>query len=292
VNSVRLYLLFAVITLLLVIPGAVLFGFYGTLVGLALAAVALALLYFRSDTQIMKQFDGCRITDTSSWLYRLVAEVTKKARLDAVPEVYLIPIKAPNSFIVGRNARRAKLGLTEGLLETLTKGELEGVIGHELAHIRVSHAILSGIVTGVVTFLLRLTLTRKNQSGYRASRAFDSESQTQTGISHALLSLLIMPVAGAFVQLAITRNREFIADRRGATFTNRFQDLASALQKIQRSSERISSDNHPQLAHLLIYSSFHRPLLSALFSAHPPVSERVAQLEKLASTGGGVEGVF
>ncbi len=291
-NIVRLYILFSVITSLLVIPGAVLVGLYGAIAGLVVAALTIALLYSRADKQIIEQFDGCRITDTSSWVYKLVEDIARKARLGNVPEVYLIPVKAPNSFIVGRSAERAKLGLTEGLLETLTKRELEGVIGHELAHIRDCNARLSGIVTGIVSFLLRLTAAGKKHSGFRVTRAIEINGQTHTGMSQKLLSFLITPLAGAFVQLSITRNREFIADRRGATFTNRFQELASALRKIQLSSERISSDNHPQLAHLLIYSSFHRPFLSALFSAHPPVSERVAQLEKLAATGGGVEGVY
>ncbi len=291
-NIVRLYILFSVVTLLLVVPGAVLVGMYGAIVGLALAALIIIILYSQADRQIIEQFDGCKLTDTSSWVYKLVESVARKARFDTTPEVYLIPVKAPNSFIVGRNASRAKLGLTEGLLETLTKRELEGVIGHELAHIRDCNARLSGIVTGIVSFLLRLASGGKTHSGFHLTRTIEVDGQRHIGISQKLLSTLIIPLAGAFVQLAITRNREFIADRRGATFTNRFQELASALRKIQLSSERISSDNHPQLAHLLIYSSFHRPFLSALFSAHPPISERVAQLEMLASTGGGVEGVY
>lgn len=291
-NNIRLYLVFAAITTALVVPGAALGGAYGVAVGLALACLAVTLLHYRSDSVIMAKFEATKITDTSSWVYKLVADVARKARLESVPEVYLVPVKAPNSFIVGRNPKRAQLGLTEGLLETLTKRELEGVVGHELAHIRDCDAKLSGIVSGVVSALWGLTPAGRNRAGYRVSQAPDVQSEVKAGSFRWLLSLLITPLAAAFVQLAITRNREFIADRRGATFTNRFQELASALQKIQHSSERMGCDNHPHLAHLLIYSSFHRPVLSALFSAHPPVSERVSQLEKLATTGGGVEGVY
>ncbi len=257
-----------------------------------MALLSFVLLYYSADASIMAKFDAHKITDTSSWIYKLVEDIAKKARLESTPEVYLVPVKAPNSFIVGRNSKRAQLGLTEGLLETLTKRELEGVVGHEMAHIRDCDAKLGGIVTGLISALWNLAPEGRRRSGYHSAQSRETDSKWQNGFFRSVLSILTTPLAAAFVQLLIPRNREFLADRRGATFTNRFSELASALRKIQSSTERIASDNHPHLAHLLIYSSFHRPLYSALFGSHPPVAERVAQLEKLALTGGGVEGVY
>ena len=290
-NNIRLYLLFGALGSLIIIPCAALGGFYGALAGLTLAVIAIVYFYMRSDVGIMKKLGARKVTDTSSWTLTLVEEISRKARLGHAPQVYVIPTKAPNACVVGRNANRAQLGLTEGLLETLTKRELEGVVGHELAHIRQCDSKLGGIVSSVVDALMRLTSEGRRLS-YTATSRFVGEPERRSGALRSFASLLVTPVAAAFVQLSITRNREFLADRHGATFTNRFQELASALLKIQRSSERMDSDNFPHLAHLFIYSSFRRPFLSALFSSHPPVSERVAQLEKLASTGGGVEGVY
>ncbi len=265
----------------------ILAGFYGLIFGSLFAVVALAMLYYRSDASLMNRFAGYKVTDTSSRGYKIVARVAKNMRFALVPELYLIPVKAPNSFIIGGNHQVARLGLTEGLLETLTDPELEGVVGHELAHIQEFDSNLGGTVARVASVLWSLTPEGRNHSGYRSSQASDIEDGYQGGPLRFLPRLLIMPLIAAFIQLTMTPEREFVADRRGATFTNRFKELATALLKIQNSTERIFSDNHPHLAHLLIYSNFQGRAVSFLFSAQPSIADRVNKLNELASTGGG-----
>jgi heat shock protein HtpX len=260
---------------------------FGILIG-ALAAITEIILLYKADVRLLKRFNAREITQDK---LAIVDSVRKTARIAGIPtpKLYLCPSKAPNAFTVGITPDSAAIVVTEGLLETLSKEEQEGVVGHEIAHIVNSDVALATILatlTNSVSFIA-------GSSGF-AGR-YNSQTATRRNERHAfigILSTLAAPIGAAMIQMAVSREREFIADRIGAGFNVRYDELAGALEKMHQSVERIDHDNYPHLAHLFVYASFRRKFFSGLFSTHPPVNERVARLRELALTGGGVESVY
>ncbi|MFQ5606500.1 MAG: M48 family metalloprotease [Candidatus Zixiibacteriota bacterium] len=205
------------------------------------------------------------------------------------PRAYIIPSKAPNALATGRNPESAAVAVTEGLLELLSSEQLEGVIGHEIAHIMQRDTLLNAYVSsaaGAIGWLAgSLRFTTLSHAARRSLRGGGA-------LFPIILASALAPVAAALIQFGVSRSREFEADRKGAGYTNNYRELAEALRKIQRSPERIDHDRAPEMAHLFLHSSFNRRLLATLFSTHPPVEERAERLERLALSGGGIEAVY
>lgn len=284
VNSFRVTTLMALLTVVLFAFGFLAGGPRGALFALVVSIAANLFTYYRTGKFALKRLGARKVTGTDSKLYQAVRKVCRSASAPE-PEVYIISSKAPNALAVGRTPASASLAVTEGLLEILNSQELEGVIGHEIAHIMQRDTLLNTFaasLAGAIGWLagsMRFSLL--SQSVRRSVRGGGA-------LFPIIIASALAPVAAAIIQFAISRSREFEADRKGAGYTNNYGALAEALRKIQRSADRLDQDQFPEIAHMFFISGFSRRWLAALFSTHPPVEERIERLERLALTGGGV----
>jgi heat shock protein HtpX len=199
-----------------------------------------------------------------------------------MPKVYVIPSKAPNAFATGRNVNHAAVAATEGLLEMLNDSELEGVIGHELAHI-INKDMLVG--TMAATFAGAIGILA---SMARWSMIFGGYSRDDNRGSNPivlLIAMIVAPIAAMLIQMAISRSREYRADAEGGRITGQYLPLASALEKLHTSPVRMNLDDRPATAHLFIANPLSGKGFASLFSTHPPVEERIKRLQKLAMGG-------
>lgn len=211
-------------------------------------------------------------------IYQILRGLCQKAGLP-LPKVYLIKEKQPNAFATGRNEKRAVIALTEGLLEKLNREEIEGVIGHELSHIKNRDILLSTVIVVLVGFVAILSRM------FFYSTFFGRGRSSRGGNIFALIGLIfaiLAPLAALLIQLAISRKREFLADASSALLTKNPQGLASALEKIAKDKTPLKSAQEAT-AHLYIQNPFKRENLLKLFMTHPPVEERVKALSQLLS---------
>jgi heat shock protein HtpX len=219
-------------------------------------------------------------------LYRIVRELAYRAGLP-MPRVYLIPNDQPNAFATGRNPAHAAVAVTTGLLATLPEQEVAGVLSHELAHIRnrdtltmTITATLAGAIGMLANFMFFLAPVRND------------ERNNPLGAVAALLVMLLAPLAATLVQLAISRTREYAADRAGATLLGEPMWLAGALARIERHARQIPNEDaerNPATAHLFIINPLSGAHLGGLFSTHPPVAERIARLTAMAREQSGAQ---
>jgi heat shock protein HtpX len=202
-----------------------------------------------------------------------------------MPKVYIIPQEAPNAFATGRNPHHAAVAATEGILRLLNRDELEGVLGHELGHVRNRDTLTSTVaatIAGALSMLSRMAMWGMMMGGGRSSRDDDRGSNPLVG----LIGIIIAPIAAMLIQMAISRSREFAADESGARLTQNPLALASALKKIETYSRRIPlQGGSPATAHLFIINPFRGEGLVRLFSTHPPTEERIRRLEEMAQSG-------
>jgi len=235
--------------------------------------------YWYSDKMILWIYCAREIRESDHRrLYRVVREVTKKAGA-SMPRVYIIPSQAPNAFATGRNAEHAAVAVTEGLLSLLDKDdELEGVIGHEIAHIRNRDMLIGTIAAtfaGAIGILAAIARWGAIFGGY-------SRGGNRGGGIGLLITAIVAPLVALVIQMAISRQREFKADAESGRITSQYLPLASALEKLHRSPVRRNLDHHPATTHLMIANPLSGRGLSAMFSTHPPVQKRIERLKELA----------
>ncbi|HLB79495.1 MAG TPA: zinc metalloprotease HtpX [Dongiaceae bacterium] len=276
----RTALLLAALTGLFLAVGYLLGGAGGMAVAFLLALATNAFAYWNSDKVVLR-IHGAREVDarTAPELHGLVRELAARAGLPG-PRVYLIESDQPNAFATGRNPENAAVAATTGLLERLDREEIAGVIAHELAHVRNRD-----------TLIMTVTATIAGAVGMLANFAlfFGGNRNNPLGIVGVLLVAVLAPVAAMLVQVAISRSREFEADRGGAEICGRPLWLAAALEKIAAAARRI--DNHraeanPATAHLFIVNPLHAHRVDGLFSTHPSTAERVRRLRAMAGAAG------
>lgn len=214
-------------------------------------------------------------------LFGIVRRLTTQAQLP-MPKVYIIPGDTPNAFATGRNPENAAVAATEGILQILSDDELEGVIAHELAHVKHRDILIATLVAtmaGTITFVARMAMYASMFGG--GSR--DRENSNPLG---EFLFIIVAPIAAMMIQFAISRSREFAADEGGALISQRPLSLANALRKLERGVERIPMENAgTATAHLFIVNPLSGGGIIKLFSTHPPIEERIARLEQLAMRG-------
>jgi heat shock protein HtpX len=235
--------------------------------------------YWFSDKMVLAMYKARPVTSTEAPdLYRMVTRLCERANLP-VPALYVIPDPTPNAFATGRDPAHAAVAVNEGLLRILDREEVEGVVAHELAHIKNRDTLISTVAAtfaGAITMLANMAQWSVLLGG---SRHHDDEGPNPL----ALLAMAVLaPFAAMILQLAISRSREFEADRTGSEISGRPLALASALQKLERGVATYPGHADPATAHMFIVNPLRGQAFASLFSTHPSTGERVAKLETLA----------
>ncbi len=276
----RTAILLGLMTALLTGIGLALGGMAGGLIAFLFAAAVNFLGYWFSD-RIALGLHGARPI-TGGEVEAIVKDLAARADLPA-PRVYLIDSLQPNAFATGRNPAHGAIAVTQGLLNRLDERQLRGVIAHELSHIRNRDTL---IMTVAATFAGAIELLAR--FGLYGLRAGPSRRNREAAIGLLFLPLLIFaPLAALLIRLAISRGREFAADRRGAEICGQPLWLAEALGQLDRDARLIANpqaEDHPQTAHLFIVNPLSGGTLASLFSTHPPIAERIARLRAMAGT--------
>lgn len=276
---IKTFMLMAALTAVFIGAGALVGGGNGAVVALILAAGMNLLAFWNSDRAVLSMTGAHLVTEGSAPDYvRMVHRLADRAGLPR-PQVYIIDSDQPNAFATGRSPDRAAVAATTGLLRRLTSEEVAGVMAHELAHIRNRDTLIMTItatMAGAVSMLANFAMF------------FGGRNREGGGILGSLLVMIFAPLAAALVQMAISRGREYEADRIGAEIAGDPMALASALRKIDqiaRSIDNRQAEANPALAHLFIINPLHGGARDALFSTHPATENRVAALMQLAEAG-------
>ncbi len=277
-NWVKTAILMAAITALFGVLGAAIGGRSGMLLALGFALVSNFFAYWFSDKMVLRMYNAQEVDASSApQFYGMVRELAERAGLP-MPKVYLIDEEAPNAFATGRNPQHAAVAATTGILRVLSSRELRGVMAHELAHVKHRDILISTIsatMAGAISALANFAMFFGGRN---------DEGRPSNPIAGILVALLA-PLAGALIQMAISRAREFEADRGGAEISGDPQALASALDKIHRYAQGIpleTAERHPETAQMMIMNPLSGGGLRGLFSTHPATEERVRRLTAMA----------
>jgi len=276
-NVFKTALLLTAMTLLLMLAGRAFGGERGMLMALIFAAIMNFVSYFFSDKIALAMYRAQPITrEDLPRVYNIVERLAQKVGLPT-PKVYLIPNDSPNAFATGRNPNHASVAVTQGILGLLNDEELEGVIAHELGHVRNRDILISSIaatLAGAITFLAHIARWGMIFGGYGGDR-----DDRRGGGLGAILMIFLAPLAAMLIQLAVSRSREYGADDTGAHWTGNPYALASALAKIDSDSRRLPLVASPSTAHLFIIQPFLGGMsFGNLFSTHPPTAKRIERL--------------
>jgi heat shock protein HtpX len=277
-NIFKTAFLLTAMTLLLMLAGRAFGGQRGMLMALIFAAVLNFVSYFFSDKIALAMYRAQPISrDDLPRVYNIVERLSQKVGLP-MPKVYVIPTDSPNAFATGRNPNHASVAVTHGILGLLNDEELEGVLAHELGHVRNRDILISSVaatIAGAITYLAHIARWGMIFGGYGGDR----DDRRGGGGLAALLMLFLAPIAATLIQLAVSRSREYAADDTGAHWTGNPYALASALGKIDAYSRRIPLVASPSTAHLFIIQPFLGGMsFGNLFSTHPPTAKRIERL--------------
>jgi heat shock protein HtpX len=207
-------------------------------------------------------------------LHQLVSRLARQANLPQ-PRVYVIPDHSPNAFATGRNPSHAAVAATQGILQALDQRELEGVIAHELAHVKHRDILISSVAATVAAAIMMLARMAQFAAFFGGGRSDDRDGPSPIGL---LFTIILAPIAAMLIQAAISRSREFAADAGAATIVGSPYGLVDALKKIDRAAKQIPMNANPATAHMFIIKPFSASGLLAMFSTHPPTEARIQAL--------------
>jgi heat shock protein HtpX len=283
-RAIKTLFLLTALTMLLVLGGDAIAGQQGMTFGLIIAVVMNGVAYFFSDKIALRSSGAQPVTrEQLPRLYEVMERLVGKANLP-MPKLYMIPQPAPNAFATGRNPSHASVAVTAGLMELMNDDELEGVIAHELSHVRNYDILITSIaatLAGAITWIASMGRWAMIFGGFGGSR----DNNRNGGGLAALLMLIVAPIAALLIQLGISRQREFAADASGARMVGHPYGLVSALEKLGAYNKRIPMDVSPTTASLFIVAPLTAgQMFSGLFSTHPPLSERIAVLRNMTVT--------
>jgi heat shock protein HtpX len=275
-NTFKTALLLTALTLVVIFVGEALGGQRGMEMALVFAGVMNFVSYFFSDKIALAMYRAQPVTrEQLPRVYDVVERLTQKIGIP-MPKIFVIPTDSPNAFATGRNPNHASVAVTQGILNLLNDDELEGVLAHELGHVRNRDILISSVaatLAGAITMLARMAMWGAMFGGYGGDR----DNRRGGGLG-ALLMLILAPIAAMLIQLAVSRSREYQADASGAHFTGNPYALASALQKLDAYSKRLPMQATPSTAHLFIVQPLLGMNFSNLFSTHPPIAKRIERL--------------
>jgi heat shock protein HtpX len=281
-NTVKTVGLMVLLMALLMLVGQWLGGEQGLFIAFAFSMLMNFGMYWFSDKIVLMSYGARQVNEEESpRLYSIVRKLAQQAELP-MPKIYIIPGDTPNAFATGRNPDHAAVAATEGILRMLSDDEIEGVLGHELAHVKHRDILTSTLVAamaGAIMLLARMAMFAAIFGG----GGRDRDNSNPLG---GLLILILAPVAAMMIQFAISRSREFAADEGGAKISGRPLSLANALRKLEAGVQRHPMPNAgTATAHLFIVNPLRGGGVAKLFSTHPPIEERIARLEHMAMGG-------
>jgi heat shock protein HtpX len=274
-NGVKTFILIMALTALLVLIGNTLYGETGVILALILSILLNGVSYFFSDRIVLASYRAQLVSqDQAPELYGIVANLAQRAGLP-MPKVAIIPETTPNAFATGRDPDHAVVAVTEGILDTLSRHELEAVLAHELGHVK-HRDILIGSLCAVLAQAIMLL----SRLAFFVRPRDDRDGGNPVA---ALLVMILGPVAALVLQMAVSRSREYEADDYSAHLTGRPDQLASALERIEGFNRQAPMrDAEPATAHMMIINPLRSGGLYSLFSTHPPVAKRIARLNAMA----------
>ena len=280
-NTIKVVALLTFLTLILIVAARFFFGQQAVLPALLISLAINFITWWFSD-RIALQFAGAKpVTEAEApELYRIVGRVAETAGLPR-PRIFVIDQPAPNAFATGRDPQHAVVAVTKGILEIVNERELTGVLAHELGHVRNRDTFVMAVVAsvaGAISYMAQMA----QWSMWMGGGDRDRRDSGGLGMIGLLLGIVLLPLAAALVQLAVSRSREYGADDRGAELSHDPLALASALRKLDSYSKKIPLPVNPSVAPLFIVQPLLPGGLGGLFATHPPIADRIARLEKMA----------
>jgi len=284
-NTFKTFILLAGLTALLLLIGQAIAGRQGLYVALSMAMAMNLVGYWFSDKIALAMSGAQPVSqDQAPELHRMVEHLSVQAGLPK-PRVYVIPQDSPNAFATGRNPEHAAVAVTEGILRILKPHELEGVLAHELAHIKNRDILISSVAAVIAGAVSHLAMMAQWGAMFGMGRSDDDEGSGGGNMIGALFLAIVAPMAAMLIQMAISRNREYVADSTGAQMIGAGRPLADALLKLQAYNKQIPMQVNPAMAQMYIVNPLSGRSLMRLFSTHPPTEERVARLMALNPKG-------
>jgi len=277
-NGFKTMILMMVLTLMLVFFGGLLGGKSGMTFALIMAFGMNFFAYWFSDKIVLRMYRAEEVTERDApELYNIVKRLTQAAGLP-MPKLYIIDEDQPNAFATGRNPEHSAVAVTTGILRLLSREEIEGVIAHELSHIKnrdILVATIAAAIAGAISYLAQMA---------QWAMIFGGRDRDEEGGNPivALVMMIVAPIAAMLIQLAISRSREYGADETGAKICGNPLHLANALKKLHMASQRIPMEANPSTAHMFIVNPLTGDGFARLFSTHPPIEDRIARLEAMA----------
>jgi heat shock protein HtpX len=273
-NTLKTTLLLGLMSGLLLVLGDLLGGQGGLVMAFGFAVVMNFVSYWFSDKIVLRMYRATQVGPEHP-LYAIVANLAQRAGLP-MPKVFIIPDSSPNAFATGRNPSHAAVAATEGILKTLNRQELEGVLAHELAHVKNRDILISSVAATMAAAIMMVA----RMAQYAAIFGGGSSRDDREGVNPIglIATIILAPIGAMLIQAAISRSREFAADAGGAALAGSPYGLVEALKKIDVMSKRVPLDANPATAHMFIIKPFSVSGLLSVFSTHPPTEARIAAL--------------
>ncbi len=286
-NTLRTFTLLAGLTAIFLVAGWLVGGQAGIVIAFVVALGINVFSYWNADKIVLRMYNAKEVDERSApQFYGLIRQLAENANLP-MPRVYIIDTDQPNAFATGRNPENAAVAATRGLMDRLTTQELAGVMAHELAHVRNRDTLtmtITATIAGAISMLANFAMFSAMFGGMN-----QDEDESPMGGFGALLVAILAPLAASLVQMAISRTREYAADRAGAEICGQPLWLASALEKIEayaKGHEYPRAERNPATAHMFIINPLSGKNLDSLFSTHPKTAERISLLRAMAQEGG------
>lgn len=283
-NTLKTGLLLAVLTAIFLLIGDAVGGQNGMVMAFGLAVLMNFGAYWFSDKIVLRMYGAREVTEADApQLHGVVRRLSLAAGLP-MPKVYIIPTDSPNAFATGRNPQHAAVAVTEGVLRLLSPDELEGVLAHEIAHVR-NRDILVGTIAATLAGAVMMIARFAQFAAIFGGGGRDRDDDGGGGILGTLFLAIVAPIGAMLVQMAVSRSREFLADETGAKVCGKPMSLARALEKISGVGKEVPMAATPATAHMFIVSPLTGGGVLSLFSTHPPVEKRVERLRAMTAAG-------
>ncbi len=278
-NAIKTTLLLGVLTGIILWFGQFMGGRSGLMIAFIFAGVMNFGSYWFSDKIVLRMYRARPVDmNDAPELYRIVQNLSVKAQIP-LPRMYVIDSPAPNAFATGRNPAHAAVAVTSGILRMMSADELEGVLAHELSHVRNRDILISSVAATLAGVIMMLASMARWAAIFGGFQRDDREGGG--GLLGLIAMAVLAPVAAMLIQMAISRSREYQADASGAAITHNPQGLASALEKLGQASGRLQLDASPQTAHMFIVNPLSGRSMANLFSTHPPLEDRIQRLRSM-----------